>query len=92
MVKAWSFSLTVTAFTHAFLNFCTIYVGNDLFFLGCLRISINMGKVRKRKLNKVSNNVAASNNDEEELPVDCKENLIQTMLDQIQVRIVNCLI
>lgn len=43
-----------------------------------------MGKVRKRKLNKVSNNVAASNNDEEELPVDCKENVIQTMIDQIQ--------
>lgn len=51
-----------------------------------------MGKVRKRKLNKVSNNVAASNNDEEELPVDCKENVIQTMIDQIQVRIVHCLI
>ncbi|CAH2102480.1 unnamed protein product [Euphydryas editha] len=43
-----------------------------------------MGKIRKRKLNKVSNNVTSSNNDEEELPVDSKDNVIQTMIDQIQ--------
>ncbi|XP_034830522.1 HEAT repeat-containing protein 3 [Maniola hyperantus] len=45
-----------------------------------------MGKVRKRKPkpNKIVNNEAATNSDEEELPLDSKENAIQTIIDQLQ--------
>ncbi|CAH0727325.1 unnamed protein product, partial [Brenthis ino] len=43
-----------------------------------------MGKVRKRKQNKGSNDVVSSNVDEEELIVDSKENAIQTIIDQLQ--------
>ncbi|KPI94899.1 HEAT repeat-containing protein 3 [Papilio xuthus] len=42
-----------------------------------------MGKVRKRKPNKAQNNIVADVSDEE-LPVDSKENVIQTILDQLQ--------
>ncbi|CAG4978619.1 unnamed protein product [Parnassius apollo] len=42
-----------------------------------------MGKVRKRKPNKTKNNIIAENIDEE-IPVDSKENVIQTILDQLQ--------
>lgn len=43
-----------------------------------------MGKVRKRKPHKSQSNTVADVSDEE-LPVDSKENVIQTILDQLQV-------
>lgn len=46
-----------------------------------------MGKVRKRKpkAHKALYSEPAHNSDEEELPVDSKENVIQTVIDQLQV-------
>lgn len=47
-----------------------------------------MGKVRKRKpkAHKALYSEPAHNSDEEELPVDSKENVIQTIIDQLQVK------
>ncbi|CAH2050454.1 unnamed protein product, partial [Iphiclides podalirius] len=42
-----------------------------------------MGKVKKRKVNKSHSNIVQDISDEE-LPVDSKENVIQTILDQLQ--------
>ncbi|XP_068626459.1 HEAT repeat-containing protein 3 [Battus philenor] len=43
-----------------------------------------MGKVRKRKPNK-SQNIIVANISDEEIPEDSKENVIQTILDQLQM-------
>lgn len=43
-----------------------------------------MGKVKKRKVNKSQNNIVPDISDEE-LPIDSKENVVQTILDQLQV-------
>ncbi|XP_039758896.1 HEAT repeat-containing protein 3 [Pararge aegeria] len=45
-----------------------------------------MGKVRKRKAkpSQTVNNATVHSSDEEELPVDNKENMIQTIIDQLQ--------
>lgn len=52
-----------------------------------------MGKIRKPKPTRAKKSAPVIEvNDEEELPVDSKENAIQTILDQMQVSFVNCMI
>lgn len=49
-----------------------------------------MGKIRKPRPSRAKKHVVVENSDEEEeqIPIDTKENAIQTILDQLQVR--NC--
>lgn len=45
-----------------------------------------MGKVRKAKPDRQKKKVVETNsNDEEQIPIDSKENALQTILDQLQV-------
>lgn len=45
-----------------------------------------MGKVRKPKHNKTKKTIVSDNiDDEEQIPLDSKENVIQTIVDQLQV-------
>lgn len=50
-------------------------------------IILKMGKVRKTKPSRVrrSEPVDNTSDEEEQLPVDSKENALQTILDQLQV-------
>lgn len=44
-----------------------------------------MGKVRKMRPSKHKKEGADSSDEEEQVPIDSKENAIQTILDQLQV-------
>lgn len=44
-----------------------------------------MGKIRKNKPSKHKKGGADSSDEEEQVPMDSKENAIQTILDQLQV-------
>lgn len=49
-----------------------------------------MGKIRKPRPGRAKRNESVEDtNQEEEIPIDSKENAIQTVMDQLQVR--NCI-
>lgn len=48
-----------------------------------------MGKIKKAKPSKHKKDGAISSDEEEQVPIDSKENVIQTILDQLQVSKLN---